>query len=399
MGTKSNSSARRLLVLYDGSAFGGLETHVELFVRHVDRRRYEPHVLIPERLRPVLSPALLELLRSERVEVSYTVESNGRGRALAFAKSVREIGSLGCEVAFVETCTAIGLRRDLLALRLAGLPIVRILHMPASAMINFYGRSWAPWQVRALDRLVARNLVLTDSDHRELESTFGLSSNKIEICRQGQDFEHYKARQSPEEARRSLGLDPGVPCIGLIGRFTEQKGHPYFIEAASRLVRDGKNVRFLLVGRGEDEQRLRDHVAELGLSEQFVFAGFQRDVRPWIEACDIMTMPSLWESAPMVLLECLAMQRPMVASDLACFRELVGDSTCRLVTPKDSGALADALSSLLADTDGRGRLAQAGASFVRERFDIRRHVGQIMSAFDRAAERGSRASSGGAHLA
>ena len=112
-------------------------------------------------------------------------------------------------------------------------------------------------------------------------------------------------------------------------------------------------MKYVLVGQGENDQAIRAQVAELGLTDRFLFAGFQRDVRPYIDACDIMVMPSLFESAPLVLLECLAMEKAMVVSDLACFREDAGSEACRFVPMRDSEALALAIADFLGDPGTR----------------------------------------------
>ena len=125
-------------------------------------------------------------------------------------------------------------------------------------------------------------------------------------------------------------------------------------------------------------------VERKGLRNHFVFAGFQRDVPLWIKALDLAVMPSLYESAGLVLLECLAQERPVVASDLPCFREHVGENSCSFVPAGNSGALAQAVVACLRDPEGSRIVAQRAAELVRERFDIKRHVSQLMQTFDSA---------------
>ena len=77
----------------------------------------------------------------------------------------------------------------------------------------------------------------------------------------------------------------------------------------------------------------------------------------------------------------------MVVSDLACFREDAGSEACRFVPMRDSEALALAITKLLGDPEGRASLGRTGAAIVRSRFDVRRHVGQIIGSFNRVLAR------------
>ena len=90
-----------------------------------------------------------------------------------------------------------------MALRIAGLRVVRMLHMPASAQIEFYQRPWSPRQVRMLDRLVAHNLVLTEADQSELRSIFHLPAANVENVGKG--------TISRDFARKNRHPKPGVP--------------------------------------------------------------------------------------------------------------------------------------------------------------------------------------------
>jgi len=294
---------------------------------------------------------------------------------------------LRASAALVQTTTAIGLRRDLAALRAAGLTIVRMLHFPAQAMVETRPQRWSKLEVSLLNRLVAKNIVLSDEDRRALAATFGIPTDSVLVVPQGHDLEQLVPSLTPEQARSAVGLKPERRAVGLVGRLTPQKGHRYLIEAAHRIRDRASDVQFVLVGAGELETELRAQVAELGLSEAFVFAGFQRDVRTWIQAADVMVMPSLFESAPLVLLECMALRRPTVLSDIPSFRAYADESCAKFVRPRDPASLADAVAQLLAEPDAAMTLAARGETMVRTRFGAKVHVAAIASALDLATSR------------
>jgi glycosyltransferase involved in cell wall biosynthesis len=387
---------RRVVLVYDGKGFAGAEVHFLLVLKYLDRSRYDPVVVVAGRLWPELAPEFVEALRATGATVRVTPEVEGTGgRLRRFLHTLHMLRSIDSDLAYVGTSTAIGLRRDLLALRLAGMRLVRLLHLPASRMSAFQNGPWSPRGVRMLDRLVALNLTVSMADRDELVRYFELPARKIEVCYHGLELDRLHPQRTPSEARLALGLDPTAPAVGLVGRFSEQKGHRYLVEAAPAILELVRNVQFVLIGSGELQHEIEVMVQDKGLKPKFVFAGFQRDVRPWIEALDVAVMPSKFESAGLVLLECLALERPLVASDLPALREHAGVNTCRLVPVGDPAALSRAVVDALQRPDESRQLAQRGAERVRERFDIRRHVAQLMDAFDRVLGDAQLMASGG----
>ncbi len=369
---------------YDGKGYGGAEVHLGLLLKYLDRSRYEPVVVVPGRLWSGFSSELGDTLSVHGIPAHVTPELDGSGGAVRqMLRIVRMLRALRCDLAYVGTSTAIGLRKDLLALRLAGMRVVRLLHMPASSMVAFQSRPWSPWSVRELDKLVALNLCVSGTDREELIRLFGLPERKIEVCYHGLELDRLVPRRAPSVARQTLGLDPGIPAVGLIGRFSAEKGHRFLVAAAPAILEQMGLVQFVLAGSGPLQPEIEALVAERGLESRFVFAGFQRDVKPWIEALDVAVVPSQFESAGLVLLECLALERPVVASDLPAFREHIGADACRLIPIGDTEALSRAVVEVLRDPDGSTQIARRGRQIVQERFDIRRHVGQIMDTLDR----------------
>jgi glycosyltransferase involved in cell wall biosynthesis len=379
----ANSEPRRVALFYDGRGYGGAEAHLELLLRHLDRTRYDPQVVIPGRLWKQLAPELLDTFRVNATPVHVTPELAPGSAVRRFVQYVRMLRSLNCDLAYVGTSTAIGLRKDVLALRLAGMPVVRLLHMPPSSMKTFHQGHRSPRSVRLLDRLVALDLTVSAVDREELIREFGIPAHKVEVCHHGLELERFVPRRSPQEARRALQLEVDVPAVGLVGRFVQEKGHRFLVEAAPAILQQFGPVQFVMVGSGNTEDEIKALIAEKGLTRSFVLAGFQRDVRPWIEALDLVVVPSLFESAGLALLECMAMERPAVASDLPTIREHVGGEACTLVPVGDSAAISRAVIDLLRNPELRTELGDRGARLVRERFDARRHVTQIMEVLDR----------------
>ncbi|MCA1553209.1 MAG: glycosyltransferase [Chloroflexi bacterium] len=141
-----------------------------------------------------------------------------------------------------------------------------------------------------------------------------------------------------------------TPMVGSVGRLNEQKGYSYMITAAQTVSAQLPNVRFMLVGDGEQRAALEAQARALGVAEHITFAGQQEQPSTYYRRMAVFVLPSLWEGVPAVVLESIASGVPVVATDISGNRVLVqhGESGW-LVPPRDSRALANAILEALRD--------------------------------------------------
>jgi glycosyltransferase involved in cell wall biosynthesis len=204
----------------------------------------------------------------------------------------------------------------------------------------------------------------------------------VEVLYHGIDLRSVTARATPDGVRRELGISEGAPTVGMVANFRELKGHRYLLQAAAQVRRKVPEARFVLVGRGPLEERVRDEASRLGLDGTVVFAGFRDDVPRILAALDIFTLPSVHEGLSIALLEAMALGLPSVVTDVGGNPEVIHTGKEGLIVPpRDAGALADALASLIADPDARRRLGEA-AALRAERFDIRTAVRRMEAVYE-----------------
>lgn len=153
-----------------------------------------------------------------------------------------------------------------------------------------------------------------------------------------------------------------------VGRFVEQKGHPILIDATALLRDRGVDFELVLVGdgplRGDLEEQIRAH----GLGERVRLVGWQSNeaVRAWLRDSRALVLPSFAEGLPVVIMEALAVGRPVVSTQIAGIPELVRPGeTGWLVTPGSVEALAVAIREALeAPVERLAQMGRAGASRV-----------------------------------
>jgi colanic acid/amylovoran biosynthesis glycosyltransferase len=194
----------------------------------------------------------------------------------------------------------------------------------------------------------------------------------------------------PAPARRAPG--PGEPLLILtVGRLAPEKGQVGLVEAFSLLVERGVDARLVIIGGGPDEGTIRDAVLSQGLANRVSLAGQQPEtaVLDAMSRAHLFVLSSLAEGLPVVLMEALALELPVVAPAIAGIPELVVDGETGLLFRAGNWVeLADRISTLAADPVLRGRLAAAGRARVLAEFDVSRAVVPLAALLTRAVEAG-----------
>lgn len=173
-----------------------------------------------------------------------------------------------------------------------------------------------------------------------------------------------------EKLRRELGIPPGAPVIGFVGRFTRDKGIPELVEAFSKLRRRFRDLRLLLLGRFEDGDPVPEATRRFLLSDPGVVnAGYVSNASPYYQVMDVLALPTYREGFPTVALEASAAGRPVVAARATGAVDAVVDGLTGLLVPVgDVEALTEALWKLLADPELARKMGRAGEERVRRQF-------------------------------
>ena len=142
-----------------------------------------------------------------------------------------------------------------------------------------------------------------------------------------------------------------VPTLVCVGRLVEQKGQLLLIEAAGRLARMGHEFRLFLVGDGALRSQLEALIADFDLTDKVTITGWASgdDVRELIGRSRALVLPSFAEGLPVVLMESLALHRPVISTYIAGIPELVEPGESGWLIPSGSvSALVEAMSEVLA---------------------------------------------------
>lgn len=169
-----------------------------------------------------------------------------------------------------------------------------------------------------------------------------------------------RLRAEGEARRTALGISPDDVVLGFLGRMAEQKNPAVLIPLWRRLraAEPSRSLRLLMVGDGP----LRPALEAMTDSSAF-WVGRQAEPASWFAAMDLVLLPSLWEGAPLTVMEAMAAGREIVASDLPGVRGLLSHGTeGQLVPPNDADAWLSAIRSQLARVAAARRSGAATAS-------------------------------------
>jgi glycosyltransferase involved in cell wall biosynthesis len=187
----------------------------------------------------------------------------------------------------------------------------------------------------------------------------------------------------PQDVRRDYGIGPEAPLVVAVGRLHRQKGFDVLLDAVPAIVGRVPGARVLIVGDGPLRSHLGARVLAEGPGGASCLGGPTDDSAGVLAAADVVAVPSLWESGPLVLTEAMILGRPVVVTPVGFAPELVdGVTTGRLVPIGDAAALAAAIGDVLTDPAGARAMGVAGRRRAEEWSDPVAAVDEIIAVYD-----------------
>jgi len=363
----------------------GSENHLLTLLRDMDRREFRFHVGILAEPRHI---PLLQDYRRALEDIGVTVSFFPMRKFLDLSLIFRLRRYMGeHQIDLVHTHLIHADLYGTIAAKLAGIPLI------ISSRHNddqFRRHRVLIWLNRLLAHWQAGIIVISDWVGHFLQEVEGIPAEKITRIHYGLDPKPIEALTDAAYLRQQFQLPEGIPVIGTIGRLTEQKGQTFLLQAVSRLARDFPEMRLIMIGDGELRQALEEQANALHIAHHVIFAG----LRPYDETMrllsgiDLFAFPSLWEGFGLVLLEAMALKKPIVASHVSAIPEVVLDGeTGRLVQPRDVESLAAALSDLFAHPEKSTRFGMAGYARLQNHFTIDAMVRQTEAVYKRVCHR------------
>lgn len=356
----------RVMWFIDGLGQGGAEHLLPVILKHVDSEHFEHRVCvfsvrdgnpnadlirqagipvdllpIPNLRQPANLPRLVRYLRLHRPDIVHT--------QLEFANTL-------------GTLAAAWLR----------IPSVCTLHV----MEAIDKRSREYWRHRlmwfTLKTFSKRILAVSNGAREFFIRTERVGQNQIQTLYNGIELDRFQVPPSAaQEVRAGLGILPGERVLTTVAYVREPKGIQHMLAALPAVLAVHPHCRYLIVGDGDYLPALRQQAADLGLSDRVIFTGKRADIPALLATGELFVLPSLNDALPTVLMEAMAVARPIVATRVGGIPEMVVDGqNGRLVAAGSARDLADACINLLDHPDRSARMGADGLQMVTTRFNI-----------------------------
>jgi glycosyltransferase involved in cell wall biosynthesis len=202
-------------------------------------------------------------------------------------------------------------------------------------------------------RLLARfpRVIAVSTDIRDELVRHGTSSDRVRVVLNAIDAAAFRRVDDRRDAvRKALGYDSTHVVVGAVGRLERQKRFDLLLEAFAALASQSSHLRLVIVGDGSLRNELDAGASALGIADRCQFLGHRDDIALLHHAFDLYVQSSEYEGTPNAVLEAMAMESPLVATDVGGTRELAAHGEHGLIVPKnDVPALRSAMQAALAD--------------------------------------------------
>ncbi|HVR43579.1 MAG TPA: glycosyltransferase [Thermoanaerobaculia bacterium] len=346
-------------------------------VRALDRAEVEPLIAI---LAPTPLPATV--LRDDGVRV-VELGARGRGRIARFRGLRRLIREHAVQLVHAHGTDAIIL--GALAGRMAKIPIVASMNEEPTTFGGLHRNSLSEWLMMELLRSPrATTIAVSESVRKAFNEKYSLPPKRIEVVYGGIKAVTYERRN--QERSIELKLKLGFPADGrvvvTISPLQAASGVDILLRAMQTVLKTLPEARLLVIGEGPMRQQWTALAKHLGIEAAVKWTGDRDDASALLAGSDLFVHPSREESFPVVLLEAMATELPVLATAVGGTREIIDSPRVgQTVPPRDPPALAREIHRMLGNPDQRHTIAAAGRRRVVEHFPAQRWQSRLTTLY------------------
>jgi len=270
---------------------------------------------------------------------------------------------------------------NMLGGQLAGILAAKFLRVPCVAHLRDFE------EVDGVTKMYAKMIdshIAISSAIKENLLCLAIPEEKISIIHDGIDLDDFNDNLSCDYLRTEYALDGEEKTFGIFGRIIEWKGIKEFVRAAALVIRSVPGAKAFIIGDCSDGDgaylaEVQKLITRYGLEQQIILTGYRKDVPAFMKLMDVVVHASITaEPFGMVLIEGMAMAKPVVATRMGGPLDIVEDATTGfLVEPGAVGHLAGAIRRLLSDNDLAAAMGQNGKNRVTALFTKERYARQV----------------------
>lgn len=233
------------------------------------------------------------------------------------------------------------------------------------------------WVLKSFDYYIT-----VSHSFKEMLVQRGFKQDRIFVVYNGIDFSNAIEDLNRDSIVEQKNLPAASHYVSLVARFHPVKGHKVFLDACSLVLKEFKDVVFILVGDGAIRRELEDYAKSLGINDRVFFAGFTKPDE-YIFISDFTIVASYTESFPLTILESAMYYKTVVSTEVGGVNMVIEDGvTGYLVNPGDSRMMAERMLVLLKNGTACRKLGKALGDKARESFSIESFLEQYFNIYN-----------------
>ncbi len=363
---------------------GGAGWSLYYLIKHLNRNLFEPIVVIPEfgifekkyndlKVKMVIAPKLPERTAQQRFKriniltktLSNLINGIGMVQTIFWLKSFikkEQIDLLYANNMLVKSIGAF-------SAKFAKKPC--IIHIR-----NLHEKKLEIFFYKKIAKLSSVELIISNSTASSIPITKNISK-KIKIIHNGIDIEEYS--HISKGTLRNETKTKNKIIIGYTGNIIPRKGLDILIKASAKVIQYRNDTVIVIIGRvpiGSNidyQMKYSKLASDLGIANKIIFTGFKKDIRPYVQDMDILTLPSRQEPFGRSIIEAMALGKPVVASNIGGIPEIITHGKDGFLCPiEDIDALAKSLDKLIKDKSLRLKIGKEAKATIKDRFNVKK---------------------------
>lgn len=338
---------------------GGSETVLAYIAKNLDPQRFNSLVCVID------EGWLTEYLG--KLDVRYLIVENKRTVDLAFlANIVRLIKNEKIDLIHAHEFETNFYGS--LAARVAGIPMIGTIHGKG----YFTEKKYRRLAYKVAIALSRRTIAVSEDLRQYLASELKLKNNhKLLTIYNGIDINKYSNCNPDPLLKTKLGIGIKTLVAGTFGSLYEVKGIPVLLRAVKKVIKEVPDFKLIIAGTGDKDDELKMEAKTLGIMDAVMFLGLRDDIPQLLNITDLYVCSSFSEGLSLSIMEAMATNKPIVATDVGGNPELITHGlNGLLVPPRNPVALAESIISLLKDNNIRMSMGKKGREIIENNFSL-----------------------------
>jgi glycosyltransferase involved in cell wall biosynthesis len=373
----------RVLLFTNSVSVGGMEEHVELLARHLDRDRFEVFAVCPdwEPTEP-FTRSLGEA--ADHIALSTPDRRYGVRRMLSETfRLARQIREWRIQVIHMHSTSYRGQYYAFLAARMAG---VRKIYVTEHLAPDHELPRGERWRRDTFSRMISGIVCVSQKNYQARKTYLYTPPERTTVVNNGVDLDDFPpiTTETLAQLRARYQLPDDAQIVGTAVRFEPEKGLNYLFDAMPQIKAACPKAYFLMVGDGSLRDELAAQAAQLGMTDYIRFVGFQGDPRPFLGLMDAFVLPVPVGSMSIGLLEAMAMERAVVITFGGKGEAVIHGESGFCAEPRNPDSIAEYIIQILQQPELKHTLGKAARKRIEAEFSAQQVARSLSALYARS---------------